>query len=760
LQSRVDRWAAAATAVVAGAIFAAFLGAGGVPALRHDWVWVTTNAFASNAWSSLGGWTAIGIGSPRPYPSDYLLAIANVALVAIFGTYAAFLANVFCIGAVCALGAVALTRRFTDARAAWIAAAAFATFNPWVYNKVVAGHIDMVLAYGATMLFLAEISKQRPSPFRVGAFALLTMQQLQFFLPVLAVLAVWTLVRRAGLVPLGVTLLASTPIWIGVLFDRSYLLSIPYTQSWQADASLDPVRALELSGYFVKYADALPPFAGGAAWAVAGLALLGAIFECIRRPLRAPWLVALVLAVWFFVSGTKGAFGAAYLWIVAHVPESGLYRELYDLVAVLAIAYVVASAAAVRRVPLLAWLWLPCGLALALAWSFAPPARYWVAARDLPAVQVDAPANTRYALMPPMQPLSFEGRGDGLDPDAAVLPQNVVALNTPQFSFPETPALAQYAFTGDARWLRALGVARIVERPAFSTDLDSLHMQFAVRPKAFRRGGASRALDGAPALELAPVPGLSALPPPPWEDAVFFGDAAGVEGPGVPLDWEHAPAVRTVAPSSGRVFASEGWVDVRTAFAVLPQLAQGLGGAITTDPSASLPVDPALATLAYVDGRLHDAAGRTLAGATHGYRWLPPLRTAAVWCEGLCVIAAQSQGAPVATSAVAQHCSGVPAGLSVPAAWLAFADLPPSGDCLLRYNVRFDAHWTAFAASTRLAHVAVDSIVNGWVVPAHAAPQRVVIVEAVAALQFSFMVVAVAVIAGCAASRAYAAVKR
>ena len=28
------------------------------------------------------------------------------------------------------------------------AAATFAVFNPWVYNKVVAGHVGMVLAYG------------------------------------------------------------------------------------------------------------------------------------------------------------------------------------------------------------------------------------------------------------------------------------------------------------------------------------------------------------------------------------------------------------------------------------------------------------------------------------------------------------------------------------------------------------------------------------------------------------------------------------
>jgi hypothetical protein len=759
LPARAERPWTASIVVATGLAFAAFLAGTGVPALRHDWVWVTGNGFFSNTWSSLSGWTAIGIGSPRPYPSDYLLAITNIALAAVLGTYGAFVANAFATGAVCAAGAIAITRRFTDARAAWIAAAAFAAFNPWVYNEIVAGHIGMVLAYGATMLLLAQLSQERPSAFLTGLFLLLTMQQLQFFFPLLTVVAIWTLVRRQNAYPLGVALLASMPIWIGLLFDRTYLLSIPYTQSWQADASLDPLRALELSGYFAKYADALPPIAGAACWAIAGLAAVGAIVECRRRPLRAAWLVALAIALWLFVSGTKGAFGSVYLGIVAHVPESGLYRELYDLVAFLAVGYVAAAAASVRRIPRLQWLWLSCGAALAIAWAFAPPARFWVPARELPSISVDSPANTRYALMPPMQPLSFGEQGDGLDPNAVVLPDNVVPLNTVQFSFPETPALVHYAFTGDDGWLRALSVSSLIERPELRTNLDSLHMQFALAPKAFRPPGASRRLGAAPELELATMPQLGTLPGMPWENAVFFGDAHGVQGPGVPANWTAAAAVIPERPSFDGVFAADGWVDVRTAFAVVPQLAQGIGGAITTNPNALLPVDPVLETLAYIDGSLNDANGATLASSTRGYTWLPPLGVPSVRCAGTCVVAAQSSGPPPRERARVQRCAGAPAFWS-PAAWLAVADLPPSGTCLLRYNVRFDAHWQAYAQKTRLGHVAIDSIVNGWVVPAHDRPQRLVIIESVACVQFAFMVLAILVLIGCGSARAYALVKR
>lgn len=759
MPARAERPWTASIVVITGLVFAAFLAGAGVPALRHDWVWVTGGGFFSNTWSSLGGWTTIGIGSPRPYPSDYLLAVTNMGLVAMLGTYGAFLVNAFAIGAACAGGAIAIARRFTEARAAWIAAVAFAAFNPWVYNKVVAGHIGMVLAYAAAMLLLAQLSKERPSAFLVGLYLLLAMQQLQFFLPLLAVVAIWTLVRRRSAYPLGIALLASIPIWIGLFFDRTYLLSIPYTQSWQADASIDPVRALELSGYFVKYADALPPVAGAACWAVAGLAAIGAIVECIRRPLRAVWLVALAVVLWLFVSGTKGAFGGPYLWIVAHVPESGLFRELYDLVAFLAIGYLAAAAACVRRVPLLQWIWLPSGIALAVAWAFAPPARYWVPASALATVSVDAPANTRYALMPPMQPLSLDGRGDGLDPNAVVEPNNVVPLNTVQFSFPETPALAHYAFTGDDGWLRALSVSSLIERPQLRTDLDSLHMQFALPPKPFRPPGTSHRIGAAPELELTGVPALDTLPGMPWENAVFFGDAHGVRGPGVPQSWSAAAAVIPQRPSSDGVFAADGWVDVRTAFAVAPRLAQGIGGSITTNSNAVLPVDPALETLAYVDGTLNDANGNVLSRSTRGYAWLAPLGVTSVRCSGTCVVAAQSSGPPPRERARAQRCAAA-LPFESPAAWLAVADLPPSGTCLLRYNVRFDEHWLAYAGGAPLAHVAIDSIVNGWLLPAHERPQRVVIVEVVAAVQFAFMAVAIFVLIACGSARVYKLLKR
>ena len=63
-------------------------------------------------------------------------------------------------------------------------------------------------------------------------------------------------------------------------------------------------------------------------------------------------------------------------------------------------------------------------------------------------------------------------------------------------------------------------------------------MQFALPRNAFLPPGAAVAIEADPELELTAVPPLAALPRQPSENAVFFGDAHGVEGPGVPAELE------------------------------------------------------------------------------------------------------------------------------------------------------------------------------------------------------------------------------
>jgi hypothetical protein len=722
--------------VLCGVAFATFLGYTGIPTLRHDWSsWIPNGGFFSNAWGSISGWRTDGFGNPRPYPTDYLLVVINAGLFAVLGSYAAYLADVFAIGFAVAAGAVRLTAGFSASAAALGAAAMFAVFNPWVYNEIVAGHIYMVLAYGGILLLISETMQERTSQFRLAAFLLLTMGQLQFFLPSLVGVAVWTIVKRERPWAIIVAIVASSPIWIGLAAEAGYLRTLPYSLAWQSNESVDPSRAALLLGYFALYENALPAFAVFALWGILGLAIFGAAVGLVRAPRRAVWPVLGFLLVWASVAGTKGAFAPAYTWLVEHVPATGVYRELYDAVAFLCIAYLGGCAAASAKFSALRWAWLACAVALFAAWVEVPPARYWVPAQMLPLVRVRAPSNTRYALMPPLQPVRFLW-GSGLDPNAVVLRDDVTPLNTPQFSYPESPALVHYALTGDARWLQALSVADVIERPQFQIDAQQLREQLALPPPQPQRAAATSSLDPLPELLLTGVPGLSAIPRPLWENAIFFSDARAADGPGVPLDWRGAPRASVFVSTSHSVSAAEGWVDARLAFASLPALSQGLGGVVTTNARALLQIDPSLWTLAYISGRLESPDGAaTVATTARGYRWLPPTGLRSVRCSGLCVVVAQTVR-PYRSHALADDDCRRTLPFRLPLSWLAISQLSSSPLCLLRYNVRFDTHWLAFADGHPLAHVAIDSTVNGWIVPEHATTQRLVIVEWIAGLQF------------------------
>ena len=742
-QTRRDRTQFLASSIGVAFVFTCLVAIEGVPAVRHDWFWnADVRTFYSNVWSSWGGWYAYGIGSPRAYPTDYLTSVLISLLVRIVGPTFAYVATMFAIGFACAAGGIRLALRFC--RTSWsvcLAVAMFAILNPWVYNKVVAGHIFMVLAYAATMLVVSELAAEKPSIARIVIFSLLALQQLQFFVPIFIAVFLWSVLRRSFVAP-AVLLLSALPIVIGVVGNWSYLHTIPYTAAWQTDASVAPAAALGLSGYFARYSEALGWFTVDAMWVVALLAATGVIFVSTKHRTIAIALAVGSCVLWLFASGTKGFAGPAYLWIAENVSASGLYRELYDLIGFLAIAYLVGAALAVDRFAQARWVLLAAGLLLSGAWIGAPPSKFWVASSRIPPLNIGSPPNTRFALLPALQPMSFLGNGSGLDPGAVVRPGNIVPLNSPQFSFPETPALMRYAVAGDTRWLAALSVSQAVVLPYFRSDIPTLRYQEALPLPKARALPRSQILPYLPELTLASLPSVDALPAPPWENRIFFGDAALAGGEGVPQDWHSLPKVIPVVPPSRAVAASDGWVDVRSAFVSMPSLAQGLGGAVTTNHDAVLPIDPAQQALVYVRGRLEDAAGRLLSATTPGYTWIDVHGARALRCSGLCVVAAQAPNPMRLASAPQPGCAAT-IGLSQPASWLAVANLSPGPTCLLRYNVRFDEHWIAFRGTRRLAHVAIDSTFNGWIVPGHTRAYRLVIVETVAALQFLAQVLAI-----------------
>ncbi len=717
--------------------FATLIIAGGSPALRHDWLLFRDRGdFFTSAWNTFGGWIGNGIGAPRPYPTDYILIAANSALVALLGAHLDIAAILFFIGLGCARTGWLIAARLDPHRSTRVAAAVFFTFNPWVYSKIVAGHVFMVLACAAVALLVLELSRTDPDERYAALIFMLALVQLQFFIVAFALVFAWSILRRRIFVLLA-GFVAALPIIIGIIANESTLLATPYNLAWQADQSVDPVQALLLQGYFTHYTQGFPAFTTYALWGICLLALAGAILSIGTNAGRLG--IAFAAIVWIGVSGTKGFASPVYIYLVTHVAQSGVFRELYDLIGYLVICYVFFAAAAVAKFPWLRVPWLAVSCMVALAWIFDPPYQFWVALQQIPPARVSADANSRFALIPAFQPLQFHALGSGLDPDAFARFANVMPLNTAQLDYPSDAALSQYIRWGDDRMLSALSVSEIVARPWLSEDRKSLQWQTTLISKS--AGSAHSASRRIPhfrhELTIETFPRVSDFVADPNADQVWFSDVAGMADPGLPAAWRTFERATPIVASNAALNPRKAWVDARPAFAFEPELAQAVGGVWTMSRTAVLDISAGRQALVFIRGTLISQEGRLLAATTHGYRWIPiPLSVHGILCRGTCVVSALGNPPPAPADGHERTLAELTFTSLAP--WLEFAELAPGKSGALRYNVRFDPHWIAISGGKVLPHFKIAMLFNGWALPERSGPAPVILLENVALVQFIF----------------------
>ncbi|HYL27646.1 MAG TPA: hypothetical protein VEW74_07410, partial [Candidatus Nitrosotalea sp.] len=547
---------------------------------------------------------------------------------------------------------------------------------------------------------------------------------LQFFLMGMLSLAVFAAVTRIWL-PILAGALAGLPSFVGLAADRATLLRIPYGLEWQTNQSIQPAAFVGLGGYFAGYSDALGIAAAAAAWIVLALAIAGAVAE--RRTTSAKLAIAAAALISFVVLGVHGPLAAPYAWAVRNVPESGVFRELYDLAGVTAALVIVLACAATARAKSFAYLALAAGATLPVAWLLHPPSAFWIGANAYPHPAVAAPPFTRIALVPAFQPLALRsGGGDGADPDAFVYPSNVPALNEYFPTYPVDMALARYEQTGSADALRALGVATIVERPwLVSRTRGGIGLAAASLQPQSGRGASSGRYDLAGATPLLSecdsartvifVNTLGACD-------VFFGDVPG------------AQPVSPISAPGDSIDPQQAWIDARLAFAESPALAQGIGGALTLS-SQPMQVQPGSWLLAYLRGRLDASDGKTLAQRAGGFVWIAlPADVASVICTGLCELVAQSHRLPAPTPPSLGETRALEFRRFAPWLYVVEREAGSSGGALLRFNERYDAGWLAFSAGRALPHLRIDAALNGWILGTPGAPVVLLQVTSVAQL--------------------------
>ncbi len=705
------------------AIYAAAICGNGIPALRHDWWWPVN---ASGSYDSLinlsSGWISNGIGYPAPFPGYYMIGPLVAALGLAAGPLVALALFGFAIGLACALAARWLAIALGANPITTAALQIFAVFNPWVYSKTVSGHTFMILAYAGLIAIVAESGKREINPVRLSLLVLLTLPQLQFFLIAVVLLVIVAAVKKIYL-PIVTAVVAGSPLIVGFVMERSQLLQTPYTVLWQVSQSIPVSQAPVFLGYFADYTSHFGALQIAALWCVVALAA-AAVFLSSDR-LRAIAIAAATAFLLLLATGVSGPFAAPYIWIVRNVPQSGLFRELYDLLGLVAIGYLALLALPMRRwAHSYAVLTLIAVIGAASAWIAYPPFAYWVNSATMPVVNVEAPPNTRFALLPPFQPMSYRNAGSGMDRDTYRRSGNVTALNEYLASYPVDVALAKYAATGDAGDLEALSVSVIVRRSWLQSNVIALREQLAGVPKALAPRSSGRvSLDPLPELTIGPMPSIGSLDNELGAGNVLFSDA-GI-----------AP-IYPLVPSNEFVQASQGWVSATFAFVDHPEYGQGIGGVFTTNARRPLSVQPDLDTLVNVIGRLRAPNGKTIAGNTNGYRWtLVPSDTNELYCEGRCVVVAQAHLPPrLPLNPPRKPWIAQPFAAIFP--FFVRADVGTGRSGLLRYNVRYDPQWVAYEGMHTLSHLRIDATVNGWIVPRANRNRTVWLVQRTAFLQF------------------------
>ncbi len=674
---------------------------------------------------------------PLPYPSDYILSVPSTLFVLAFGPHGGLVLFLLAIGLTVVLCTARLCERLGATPLVTAAGMAFALFNPWVYTESVAGHLGMILAYGGSIGIVALLREEASRWNHMALLLAVVFVQIQFFVLMMTILLI-TAKQRSSRLAFAFGAVIASPVILGIFGEYGWLQTIPYTIVWQASQSVRFDEAIFLMGYFAGYTDRFYLLGAFGVGCIVVLALVGALLERDNR--RRVAAIGVLLVMLTAITGLRGWFGPWYAYVVERVPATALFRELYDLLAYVAIWYILFAVYACVRVPHARFVLL-CGACIGIAsWLAASPWSFFVPQQDVPRLHVAAPANTRFALLPAYQPMGLARIGSGADPDAYARANNIMPLNTYTIAYPADWALSTFSINGSVEPLAALSVSELISRPWLQTNLRSLDQELAaaaLRPEERPWAGLIH-IHPLPELSEVAVPQVGSLNSNLGAGNIFFGDAAVARGAFLPPWWSTLPHFSPILASNRYLKVGEGWVDARLLFAERPEVAQGLGGVVTTSPTAILALKPKLATLVDVSGRLVTASGKIAARDTHDYAWISlPTAENLVRCLGFCLVigqAAMRHSFPLKPAARPFRAIS----FRQRAPWLATATLPPSGAAVLRYNVGYEAAWLALMPGrslTPLTHIRLDTTVNGWFVPPLTTPNAVVLINWIAALQ-------------------------
>ncbi len=472
----------------------------GTIGLFHDWS-ISPTAHQNIAYAAqlINGWYRWILGEPVVYPTEYPVrfAFAAAGLLGINGDGLSH-AFVFLVPAAAFFTAWLLARQLSGSNAGAIAAGLLYALSPVMLNKMVSGQASYVVGYCALPLVLwayerAIVSRSLITSAGFGAALALAGVQLQLGLVGAFIATIDALIPRRDvpltrrlaslLIGFVVAVLIQLPTVIGIAGGAPGYENVAQFSNSAAYVSMNSVafpEAVRLMGYLTRYADvAIAQWSW--LWNISMFVLLAAVLVgIVASPKRFRAFSCIVLAATFLlVSGAQSPFAPGILWLFQHVRYMQVFRELYHLMALVALVYACCLALFFRYVrtfrfyvPI--YIVVAAALVLVCAPMMSGDASGWMRAFPIRSAYEDALAaqaqgSTRVLWLPMDQPLSFDGHGAGVDP-MSVSGRGTLwdyALN-----WPLTAIDTDIHDGGDLKSaLRALSVGDVVDRKGMESEL-------------------------------------------------------------------------------------------------------------------------------------------------------------------------------------------------------------------------------------------------------------------------------------------------
>jgi hypothetical protein len=694
----------------------------GLPALRHDWWFPLTSSAMHEviSWYS-SGWSAYGLGSAQPYPTFYPLVPVLAALSYILPPLGVLIcliaATTYCLARTgMKLGSIAGV-----GIPGQVALALVATLNPWVYTEFVCGHPYMIAAYAIMLSLTAETLRPNSRNWALVILSALSIVQIEFFLIAIVPFATWC-VRGQKKLALVIFATFAAPIAFGLAANYSLLKGTPYGLDWEQWESIPFFAGALLRGYGLRYDVAFQSIA----FASIMLALLS-IYGCwIARNRPAQRTIILIsLACILYATGSTGILAPLYNWLVIHVPESAVFRELYDLIAIACIGTVLALSLAFARSKLAAIVGCIAALTFLYPWIKAPILKTVVSAASLPRVVFEKNESFRVALLPAFQPMSFSGAGSGTDPNAFIEPGFATPLNEWFPSFPVDMALAFAERDHDFKYIAALGVRTIINRPYLHSDDAALlgqGIKLNTAPQSLPL--TTNLANALPILTLhREAPLVTSIGNQSNENSIFFGDI-------------YPDKITTFHPSTATHDQRLTWVDARLSFISHPENASAFGGVMTSS-RVPLVLDSRGFVLARAAGRIMDEHGAIVVPFSDNLHWWKvPANTHVLVCDGECIVVLQADVPP---NLAEHHIESTQPITAIPihhlTDWAATASVPADTGGTLRYNIRYDKYWLALSGLRQLQHFRLNTALNAWFLPSAPYARNIILVNASACIQ-------------------------